>query len=162
MVNINLTFLQNCFNSIGEAFKWMFFESSFSLAFFSAAETKCNFNNNTSFCSVTLGGSVFVQIMTNASGHQLWCKKQLPIGSMNVFSLKKEKVMIQDAYKNRTEFFISNGTLKIAHVERNDSGQYSIEVFDPNGIQVKNIILTLDVQGKCLKSKNVCSSLFKI
>lgn len=90
-------------------------------------------------------------MMTNASGHQLWCKKQLPIGSINVFSLKKEKVMIQEAYKNRTEFFISNGTLKLTRVETNDSGQYSVEVFDPNGIHVKNINLTMDVQGKCLK-----------
>lgn len=115
-------------------------------AFFPAAETECNATHNTSLCSVTLGGSVYIQVMTNASGHRLQCKKQLPTGSMNVFSLKKEKVTIQEAFRNRTEFFIYNGTLKITNVERNDSGQYSVDVFDPNGVLLKNINIKLDVQ----------------
>ncbi|XP_035765327.1 hemicentin-1-like [Neolamprologus brichardi] len=39
-----------------------------------------------------------------------------------------------------------NGTLKITNVKRNDSGQYSIEVFNSNGVQEKNIVFTLDVK----------------
>ncbi|TDH07689.1 hypothetical protein EPR50_G00108500 [Perca flavescens] len=90
-------------------------------AFFSAADTKCNATQNTSLCSVTLGGSVYIQVMTNASGHKLECKKHLPTGSINVFSMKRDKVKIQEYFKKKTEFFINNGTLKITNVERNDS-----------------------------------------
>ncbi len=90
--------------------------------------------------------------MTNASGHELfWKKQQLPTGSVNVLSLKKGKVKTQEPFRNSTQFFINNGTLKITNVERNDSGQYVVEVFDPNGFFVKKINVTLDVQGKCLK-----------
>uniref|UniRef100_A0A8C3G4Y0 Immunoglobulin V-set domain-containing protein n=1 Tax=Cyclopterus lumpus TaxID=8103 RepID=A0A8C3G4Y0_CYCLU len=109
----------------------------------------------TSQCSVTLGGSVSIQLMTNASGQQLWCKKKLTSGSINIFSLKKEKVTIQGPYRNRTEFFINNGTLKITKVERNDSGEYTVDVFDPNGILLRTMNVKLDVQGKCLEPSSL-------
>lgn len=124
---------------------------AFSLAFVPAAVETCKVNHNTSLCSVPLGGTVYIQMMTNATNHQLWCKKLPPFGSTNVFTLRRGKLTIQDEYKNRTEFFISNGTLKLTHMERNDSGQYSVEVFDPNGVHMRDINLTLDVRGKCLK-----------
>lgn len=91
---------------------------------------------------------MYVQVMTNASDHQVRCKKQLPSGLVNVFTMKKEKVTIYGAFRNRTQFFIYNGTFKITNVERNDSGLYIIEAFDPNGVLVRNINVELDVQGK--------------
>lgn len=114
--------------------------------FFPVAETKCNATHNTSLCSATLGGSVYIQVMTNASGHLLECKKLLPTGFVKVFSLKKEKVKIGEAFRNRTEFFIYNGTLKIANVEKNDSGQYNVDVFDAEAVLLKNIYINLHVQ----------------
>lgn len=89
--------------------------------------------------------------MNNASGHQVKFKKQLQrTESTSVFTLKKDKVVIQEVYKSRVEVFIGNGTMKMMHIQRNDSGQYSIEIFSPNGLYLKNIQLTLDVQGKYL------------
>lgn len=123
----------------------------FSIAFLPAAETKCNAKHNTSVCSVTPGGSVSIQLMTNASGHQLRCKKQLSPVALNVFSLKRDKVTVYEPFRNRTEFFINSGTLKINNVERNDSGLYTTEVFDPNGVLLRKINVTLDVQGKWFK-----------
>lgn len=129
----------------------------FPSAFSPGAETKCiisNDNNNShsskSSCSVTLGATVYIQMMKNASGHRVTFKKHLPTESVNVFSLRRGEVITQEPYKKRTEFFISNGTLKITHVERNDSGQYSMEIFNTNGVFVKNINVTLDIQGKYL------------
>lgn len=116
-------------------------------AFLQAGETKCNITPNSSLCSVALGGSVSLQLMTNASGRRLDFKKKLSNGFMNVFSLKKGKVTVHEAYRNRTEFLISSGTLKMTKMARNDSGQYSVEVFDENGIKLRNVIFTLDVQG---------------
>lgn len=86
--------------------------------------------------------------MTNTSGYQLYCKKQLPSGPINVFNLRKEKVTIQEIFRNRTEFFINSGTFKITSVQKTDSGQYTVEVFDLNGVRVKTIHVKLDVQGK--------------
>lgn len=94
---------------------------------------------------------MYIQMMTIASDHQLWCQKKLPTGMIKVFTLRKEKVTIQESYKNRTEFFISNTTFKLMDLERNDTGLYSVEVYDHNGILVENMELMLDIQGKCLK-----------
>lgn len=114
--------------------------------FFPVAETKCDAIHNASLCSATLGGSVYIQVMTNASGHLLQCKKLLTTGSVKVFSLKKEKVKIEEAFRNRTEFFIYSGTLKIANVEKNDSGQYKVDVFDAEAVLLKSIYINLNVQ----------------
>lgn len=115
--------------------------------FFPAAETKCNAIHNASLCSATLGGSVYIQVMTNASGHRLQCKKLLTTGSsIKVFSLKKEKVKTEEAFKNRTDFFIYTGTLKIANVEKNDSGLYKVDVFDAEAVLLKSIYINLEVQ----------------
>ncbi|KAI9538973.1 hypothetical protein NQZ68_009050 [Dissostichus eleginoides] len=119
-------------------------------AFFPAAETKCKASQNMSLCSANLGGSVSIQVMNNASGHRLWCKRQFPTGSITVFNLKKERVTIHDSLKNRTEFFINNGTLKITHVERNDSGVYNVEIFRHNGVLLRNVNFELVVQESIL------------
>lgn len=94
---------------------------------------------------------MYIQVMSNASGHVLKCKKQLPTGSINVFSTKGDKVKIQESFRNRTEFFINNGTLKITNVERNDSGQYIVDVFTQDGVLMRSMKVNLDVQGKSLK-----------
>lgn len=63
-------------------------------------------------------------------------------------TLKKGRVTIQESLKNRYQFFIHNGTLKISDVEKNDSGQYTIEIFNLEGFHLRNIEVKLDVQGK--------------
>ncbi|CAJ1058550.1 uncharacterized protein LOC121516449 isoform X2 [Xyrichtys novacula] len=119
-------------------------------ALFPAAQTSCNATGNTSHCTSTRGGSVYIQVMTNASRHLLLCTKQLPTGAIDVFTLRKEKVTIQGPFKNRTEFFINNGTLKITNVEKSDAGQYKIEIFDQSGFHLRNIEIQLDVQDNIL------------
>lgn len=89
---------------------------------------------------------MYIQVMENASSHQVKFKK-LP-KSTSVFSLKKDIVHIQEFYKGRVEFFIGNGTVKIMQVERNDSGQYSIDIFRPNGMLLMKSQLILDVKGE--------------
>ncbi|KAI4819311.1 hypothetical protein KUCAC02_004564 [Chaenocephalus aceratus] len=119
-------------------------------AFLPAAETKCKASQNTSQCSAILGGSVSIQVMNNASGHRLGCKRQLPTGPRIVFNLKKERVTIHESLKNRTEFFINNGTLKITHVEMNDSGVYNVEIFQHDGVLLRNVNFQLVVQESIL------------
>ncbi|KAK5925126.1 hypothetical protein CgunFtcFv8_017675 [Champsocephalus gunnari] len=147
----------------GESVAWVIFKMSMdpailvlvmlagvSHAFLPAAETKCKASQNTSQCSAILGGSVSIQVMNNASGHRLGCKRQLPTGPRIVFNLKKERVTIHESLKNRTEFFINNGTLKITHAERNDSGVYDVEIFQHDGVLLRNVHFQLVVQGNIL------------
>ncbi|XP_026186288.1 uncharacterized protein LOC113144438 [Mastacembelus armatus] len=117
-------------------------------AVFSVADVKCNATQNTSQCSVTHGGSVYIQVMTSVSGYIVICNKKSPVGSVTVFKTKNGNVTIGDGFRNRTEFFIKNGTLKITNVEMSDSGQYTIELYDSNGLHVRKAIVQLDVQKK--------------
>lgn len=117
------------------------------LTFFAVAEASCNNTDSTSLCSVTVGGSLYIPVIANASGHQVWCKKQIPGGTIDVFNLNK-KLTIFEPFVNRTDFFINNGTFKMSDVKMNDSGQYIIEAFDSKGVQVKQIHVQLDVKGK--------------
>ncbi|KAM9375786.1 uncharacterized protein KZ484_008314 [Pholidichthys leucotaenia] len=111
------------------------------------AETKCDFTEiNHLPCSVILEGSVYIQVMTNASGHRVRCKKETPSGHNTVFSLKNGNVTIEKELKNRAQFFISNGTLKIINVERNDSGQYTVEIYGPTGVRIKFYTFNMNVK----------------
>ncbi|XP_005467759.2 uncharacterized protein LOC102077425 isoform X2 [Oreochromis niloticus] len=117
-------------------------------AFFPVDETTCDLNANRCPCSPHLKGTVYIQcdVMANASGREMKCLKVLPKVNITVFSLKKENITIDKEFNNRLQFLIKNGTLKITNLRRNDSGQYSIEVFNSNGVQEKNILFTLDVK----------------
>ncbi|XP_039453977.1 uncharacterized protein LOC120432816 [Oreochromis aureus] len=109
--------------------------------------TTCDLRTNTCPCSPLLEGTVYIQVMTDASGHDLKCLKVLPKVNITVFSLKKETVTMTDKeFNNRLMFIIKNGTLKITNLRKEDSGQYSIEVFNSNGVREKNIYFTLDVK----------------
>nr|XP_029968051.1 natural killer cell receptor 2B4 isoform X2 [Salarias fasciatus] len=85
--------------------------------------------------------------MRNASGHRLQCKKEINGTSIKVFTLRKEKVTWHDeASRNRTEFFINNGTLKIISVEKEDSGQYTVQIHTSDGLHVTDVTFELYVK----------------
>ncbi|CAI5652034.1 unnamed protein product [Oreochromis niloticus] len=115
-------------------------------ALFPVDATTCDLRTSTCPCSPLLEGTVYIQVMTDASGHDLKCLKVLPKGNITVFSLKKEKITTDKEFNNRLTFIIKNGTLKITNLKKSDSGQYSIEVYNSNGFQEKNIYFTLDVK----------------
>ncbi|XP_062250242.1 uncharacterized protein LOC133959163 [Platichthys flesus] len=110
------------------------------------AETKFSVTQNTSLYSLTPGGHVSIQIINNASGHQVVCKKELMTGPVIVFNLRRGKVTIYEGFRNRTQFFINNGTLEFTNVAKNDSGQYIMEAYDSTGVLVENLKFQLDVQ----------------
>lgn len=55
---------------------------------------------------------------------------------------------IPEAYEGRVEVFIDNGTVKIMHVQRNDSGEYTIDIFESDGMHLKKVELILHVRSK--------------
>lgn len=117
-------------------------------AFLPVADTECNATETATLpCLATPGGSVFIQVMRNASGFKLWCKKETPDGLIKVFSVKRDEVTWwHEESRNRTEFFTHNGTLKIASVKKEDSGQYRVEVITSDGIHLKYINFELLVK----------------
>lgn len=116
-----------------------------SSAFLPVADTKCDATRDVTSCNATSGGSVYIQVMANASGHVVYCKKNVTSGFTKVFTLKNEQVKVN---KDNAEFFIGNGTLKITGLSKNDTGQYSFDIFNQNGVHLRNVTLHLHVQGK--------------
>lgn len=109
-------------------------------------DTICNATHNTSQCTVTLGGNIYIQVMNNSTGYRLHLKKLLPNGDSEVFTVKRGTVRISNAFKNRTEVFVNNGTFKIQNVQREDAGQYTGEIYDTNGVFLWKLHVKLDVK----------------
>lgn len=110
-------------------------------------DTFCDARHNTSECIVTYGGNVYLQVINNATSHRLYCKKQVPSGLSDVFTVKKGSVKIQDELRNRTEMYLKNGTFKVLNVQWEDAGQYNVDIYDENGSRLKTLQITLEVKA---------------
>lgn len=89
---------------------------------------------------------MYIQLMCNASGYMVHCDKN----TTKIFVLKRGIVNIDQDYRNRAEFFINNGTLKITDMKKSDSGAYSVQIYHSNGNHVKSFSFDLEVKGKYL------------
>uniref|UniRef100_A0A3B4AX37 Immunoglobulin subtype domain-containing protein n=1 Tax=Periophthalmus magnuspinnatus TaxID=409849 RepID=A0A3B4AX37_9GOBI len=116
----------------------------FIAGFLKPSDTMCKLIDTTeSTCSVTHGGNVFLQVMSSASDHRLQFKKQLSSGSKEVFTIKERTLKIrEDSFKNRTEAFMDNGTIKIQNVQWEDVGKYKVEIYDTNGANLETVEIT--------------------
>ncbi|XP_077589492.1 uncharacterized protein LOC144207727 [Stigmatopora nigra] len=110
-----------------------------------SGESVCNGTHEKSGFSVTLGAGLSIRVMANASGHRVQCKKVHPGQPLLVFTVKREKVMMEEAFGNRVNFFVANGTLSFSRVEKTDSGRYILEIFNSIGCSVKKLAVELDV-----------------
>ncbi|MEQ2223262.1 hypothetical protein ILYODFUR_034923 [Ilyodon furcidens] len=118
-------------------------------------ETKCDAIQIIVSCAPVPGATVYIQLMTNATGYVLEFNKNLPGHDIKVFIVKNGKVKIRESYRNRTEFFIDTGTLKITDVEEDDAGQYTLKAYKPNGEFVQMLSFTLNVKGKDSRSIDI-------
>ncbi|KAK7922793.1 hypothetical protein WMY93_009695 [Mugilogobius chulae] len=121
-----------------------------SYGFWKPGNTMCKAIESTHHtCSVTQGGNAFLQVITNASGLQVHFKKQfLTGGSEEVLTIKKGELKIRyDSFRNRTEAFMDNGTIKIQNVKWEDAGKYNVEIFHSNGTHINKFDMTLEVKA---------------
>lgn len=88
--------------------------------------------------------------MVNATGYVLAFSKDPHGKDVKVFIVKDGEVKIRQEYRNRTEFSISTGTLKLADVEKDDEDRYNMKVYTllPNPMLVKSLSFNLEIKGK--------------
>eukprot|EP00063_Salmo_salar_P065918 XP_014040753.1 PREDICTED: uncharacterized protein LOC106593898 [Salmo salar] len=94
-------------------------------------ETSCNATQNMS-CYGALGGTVYLQLMNDATGSELTLTKDPTGANSKIFKMKKNNVTYI-LIKARSEFFINNGTFKINNTERSDSAKYCLEIHNSEG-----------------------------
>lgn len=108
-------------------------------------ETRCNTAQIFFSCNPVPGATLYLKLMTNATGYMLVFWKDLP-KKFPVFKVINETVTIRESYRNRTKFFIDTGTLKITEVKKDDAGRYSLYVYTPDGRMVQMYSFTLNVK----------------
>lgn len=64
-----------------------------------------------------------------------------------VLDLRKGTPLI-NAIETRSVFTPSNGTFRINNLNRTDDGEYTLEIFDSEGVRLQLWILQLTIQGK--------------
>ncbi|MGH0117133.1 UNVERIFIED_CONTAM: hypothetical protein FKN15_029546 [Acipenser sinensis] len=79
-----------------------------------------------------LGDSVYLHLNTtlNSSIHVEWKR-----GDNRIGEFKDSRTAFNNPYINRTEIF-ANGTLKLDRTQKNDSGDYSVDVFTTDGTNI--------------------------
>ncbi|XP_035618684.1 uncharacterized protein LOC118376109 isoform X1 [Oncorhynchus keta] len=94
--------------------------------------TSCDARQNRS-CYAALGGTVYLQLVTDARAYEIPLKKDSNGNTIRIFRTKDNEVIIHDSITARSHFFISNGTFMINNTERTDLAEYVIVTFDKNG-----------------------------
>lgn len=104
-------------------------------------ERFCDGRQNQSQCFGALGGAVDIQLQDSVSGIRSlqWNKNQSVI-------YRWTKTTGQTTKESRFFFFPSNGTVRINDLNRNESGEYKVEMHDHNGKETAQIIFKLFVQ----------------
>ncbi|CAB1325227.1 unnamed protein product, partial [Coregonus sp. 'balchen'] len=98
-------------------------------------ETSCNARQNRSPCYGALGGTVYLQLITDAKGNDelIFWKNQTGTRT-EILKRKNYILVITDiTIKDRTHFFTNNGTFRLNNTRRNDSGKYLLETYHTNG-----------------------------
>ena len=60
----------------------------------------------------------------------------------------RNKMIVTNVIKDRSQFNPSDGTFRINDLNRNDSGQYNLIYSDSNGIKLSEQTLQLFIEGK--------------
>ncbi|XP_014067988.1 uncharacterized protein isoform X5 [Salmo salar] len=98
-------------------------------------ETSCDARQNGSQCYGALGGTVYLQLVTDATGSDVLSFYKGPTGvNTEILKMKKDILVIRDTpTKDRVHFFINNGTFRLNNTRSTDSGEYLLETFNSEG-----------------------------
>ncbi|KAM4555489.1 pregnancy-specific beta-1-glycoprotein 4-like [Odontesthes bonariensis] len=106
-------------------------------------ETDCDGRQDGAQCYEALGGAVVLQLMDNASEIPSydWRKR----GS--VILRGRKNIIVINTIGKRSTFTPDNGTFSISNLCRNDSGEYTLTLFDSNGRETGERTLKLSVEA---------------
>nr|XP_046181183.1 hepatocyte cell adhesion molecule-like isoform X3 [Oncorhynchus gorbuscha] len=99
-------------------------------------ETSCDARQNRSQCYGALGGTVYLQLVTDATRYdELSFWKGSTGAKTEILKMKKDKWVIKyTPIEDRLHFFINNGTLRLNNTRSTDSGEYLQETFNSGGV----------------------------
>ncbi|KAK6298311.1 hypothetical protein J4Q44_G00313660 [Coregonus suidteri] len=112
-------------------------------------ETSCDARQDGSQCYGALGGTVYLQLITNATGNdELVFLKGTIVTKKEIFRMRNNKLVIRNSpIKDRVHFFTNNGTFRLNNTTRNDSGKYLLETFTFNGQVIRTSGLQLFIEA---------------
>ncbi|XP_029627179.1 uncharacterized protein LOC115205382 [Salmo trutta] len=99
-------------------------------------ETSCDARQNGTQCYGALGGTVYLQLVTDATRYDgLSFYKGSTGAKTNILETRKDIWVIRDTtIKDRVHFFINNRTFRLNNTRSTDSGEYLLETFNSVGI----------------------------
>ncbi|KAM7389697.1 hypothetical protein PAMP_023660 [Pampus punctatissimus] len=130
-------------------------------------ETHCDGRQDGAQCYGALGGTLVIRLMDNALEKFIfrWYKNKTDV----IFNWKNSSIVFNEL-KDRSFFPASNGTFRINNLIRTDGGEYTLNIFNPDGKVVEERTLQLLIQApvssvllvpECLSQGNTgvsCSS----
>ncbi|XP_064810493.1 hepatic and glial cell adhesion molecule-like isoform X1 [Oncorhynchus masou masou] len=116
-------------------------------------ESPCDAREDGAQCYGALGGTVYLQLITNASGHQVKFWKDPTGAKTEILTMRKNISITKGPINGRSEFIINNGIFRIDNTVRNDSDKYCAETFNANGILLDSRRLQLFIEAPVTQAK---------
>ncbi|XP_058506436.1 uncharacterized protein LOC131472950 [Solea solea] len=104
-------------------------------------ETHCDGRQDGAQCYGAVGGTVFIQLMDTIPSKFIFQTSKTPILRW------KNKALSTNVMTNRFSFYLSNGTLRINNLHKNDSDKYSLQIQNSSGAAIENLALHLSIQA---------------
>ncbi|KAK2849200.1 hypothetical protein Q5P01_009034 [Channa striata] len=108
----------------------------------SGVETNCDGRQNGTQCYGALGGTVVLQLIKPSEISRFqWTKNN------TVIIRWRHNSFIENKIQDRSLFTLSNGTFRINNLNRNDGGEYKLEIHDSNGKTLSSRYLQFSFQA---------------
>nr|XP_043896277.1 uncharacterized protein LOC122778438 isoform X2 [Solea senegalensis]XP_043896278.1 uncharacterized protein LOC122778438 isoform X2 [Solea senegalensis] len=104
-------------------------------------ETHCDGRQDGAQCYGAVGGTVFIRLMDTIPSKFIFQTSKTPILRW------KNKALSTNVMTNRFFFYLSNGTLRINNLHKNDSDKYSLQIQNSRGAEIENQALHLSIQA---------------
>ncbi|XP_041710397.1 uncharacterized protein LOC121544523 isoform X1 [Coregonus clupeaformis] len=104
-------------------------------------ENSCDARKFGGQCYGALGGTVYLQLIINASGYELEFKNN--ITGTKVFKLENGKVTTNPPLKHRAVFYVEDGMLMLSNTEKADYGKYNLNIYNLEGTLLNTTQLDL-------------------
>ncbi|XP_020359222.1 uncharacterized protein LOC109906001 isoform X3 [Oncorhynchus kisutch] len=108
--------------------------------------SSCDAREDGCQCYGALGGTVYLQL-TDTTVSELTFKKDPTGVTTEILRMRRNKMIIADSIKARSEFFMNNKTFRMDNTERTDSDEYLLETFHSNGSSLATRRLHLFIEG---------------